>query len=384
MKRKLVILGLILTLVALPLIACAKPAPTPAPTPAPAPAPAPAPTPAPAPPPAKPTEPVTLAFDWSTVFGRANCLVFPYRPGGRLDQLVTKYTDGLLKFDYKENLYGVQELVFAVGDGRVDIGAQLTAYVAGTYPLLDFGAIPGVFASAPDSGYEWANAFHDPRMTEILDKYTRPEGFKIIGGTISLSHVVWTGKKPLRTVEDFKGLKTRSAGRTATSAIAAIGASPVALAMPEVEEALYRGTVDAVVTAKSYGAERGLIDLADYVNEWVFNPVFPAMTIVNADKFYALDPFLQAGLLKAGAQVTQEAAMVVEQMEYTYTLWIQASRTELITPEKGEIERGMGLMGPVIEEWIGYAGPYGKDVLNIAIDYATGPNVNLLKSILAK
>ena len=183
---------------------------------------------------------------------------------------------------------------------------------------------------------------------------------------------------------DFKGLKTRAAGRTATSTIAAGGASPVTLAMPEVEEALYRGTVDAVVTAKNYGAERGLIDICDYVAEWVFNPVFPAVTIVNADAFDKLDPFLQEGLLKAGMQVTEEMGIAIEQMEYTYTIWIRNSDCELITPEKSEVEKAMAMLGPVIEEWIGYAGPYGKDVLSIAAEYASGPNVGLLKSILGK
>ena len=54
MKRKVVFLGLILALVALPLTACAQPAPAPAPAPPPAPAPSPSPAPAP--------EKVTLNF----------------------------------------------------------------------------------------------------------------------------------------------------------------------------------------------------------------------------------------------------------------------------------------------------------------------------------
>jgi len=297
--------------------------------------------------------------------------------------LVTKHSDGLLKLDIKEKLYGLFDSVFAVGDGRIDAGSQSVPAATGTYPLFDYGGIPGIFPFAPNAAYGWADSFLDPRMMEIWDKYSRPDGFKVLGATISMPQVEWS-HRALRKVEDFKGLKTRTSGRTQTSALAAIGASPVTLSMAEVEEALYRGTVDAITTSKSYGSERGLIDLAEYCCHWEFSPVFAQLTLVNADTFDKLDPFFQEALLKAGADMTYEMTTVCEQMEITYTLWIQSSKCELIIPEKGEVEKGMALMGPVVEEWIEFSGPLAKDVLRVALDYATGPSVDVIKAALAK
>ena len=95
MKRKLVIFSLILTLLALPLVAaCAKPAP--------------APTPAPAPPSA---EVYTLTGNWESLAGRDNIVTFPYRPGGYFEQMVTRFSEGRIKLDIKERLYGATESV---------------------------------------------------------------------------------------------------------------------------------------------------------------------------------------------------------------------------------------------------------------------------------
>jgi len=326
----------------------------------------------------KPTKPVTLTFNWEGAYGRANCLVWPFRPGGRFEQLVTKHTDGLVKLDIKEKLYGIMESVYAIGDGRINMGTQSVPAATGTYPLFDFGGIPGFIADPPNGAYEWAAAFLDPRMMEIWDKYSKPAGFKILGSAVSIANNGIWSKKAVRTLEDFKGLKTRTSGRTQTSTLRALGGSPITLSMAEVEEALFRGTVDAVCTSISYGSERGLIDLVSHVSMWPVTPVFPQFVAINAKTWDKLDPFLQEGLLKAGAELTNEATMVVEQMAISYSLWIRSSKCEMIIPEKSEVNKAMKLMQPVVNEWLKTAGPYGKDVLRIALDYATGPAVSVV------
>ena len=42
----------------------------------------------------KPAAPTTLSFNWEAASGRANILVWPFRPGGRYEQLVTQHTNG--------------------------------------------------------------------------------------------------------------------------------------------------------------------------------------------------------------------------------------------------------------------------------------------------
>lgn len=323
--------------------------------------------------PPKPTQPITLTFNWEGAYGRANVCVWPYRPGGNFEQFVTKHTNGMIKLDNKEKLYGLMESIFAVGDGRVQMGTQSIPAATGTYPLLDFGGIPGLFAGPPDGPYQWAEAFMDPKMMAIWDKYTRPAGFKVLGSIISLANDGLWGKKAIKTLEDFKGVKTRTSGRTQTSALKALGGSPITLSMAEVEDALYRGTVDAICTSKSYGAERGLIDLCKFVSIWPVYPIFPQIVAINTKVWDKLHPSLQEGLLKAGAEFTRSLPPVVEQMEISYTLWIRASKCQLVVPEAPEVKKAMELMRPVVKEWMDTSGPFAKEVLQNSLRFAHGP-----------
>src|SRR5207249_11756397 len=60
----------------------------------------------------------TLSFNWEGAYGRANILVWPFRPGGRFEQLVAQHTNGTVKLDIKEKLFGLMDSAYAIGDGR--------------------------------------------------------------------------------------------------------------------------------------------------------------------------------------------------------------------------------------------------------------------------
>ncbi len=329
----------------------------------------------------KPAAPTTLSFNWEGAYGRANILVWPFRPGGRYEQLVTQHTNGTVKLDIKEKLFGLMDSAFAIGDGRVMMGTQSVPAATGTYPLLDFGGIPGLFSDMPDGASEWANAFLDPKMMAAWDNYSRPAGFKILGAAVSLAQNALWGNKPIKTLAEFKGVKMRASGRTQTSALRDLGGSPLTLSMAEIEEALTRGTVDAIMTSKSFGAERGLTQLAKYVSIWPISPIFPQIVAINFKAWDKLTPQQKDGLLRASAQLTREMPLALEQMDISYTLWIRSTKTEMVIPDEAEVKKAMGLMQPVVKEWLDTAGPHGKDVLRIASNYAKGPSVGFIRDM---
>lgn len=333
----------------------------------------------------KPSKPVKLSFNWDTSYGRSTSTVWPFRPGGRFEQLVERQSEGMLKLDIKDKLYGLKESVFAIGDGRINMGTQSVPAASGTYPILDFGSIPGLFSNPPAGASEWAAAFFDPEMMKAIESYTRPAGFKVIGAALSLANEAIWSDKAIPTIEDFKGLKVRTSGRTQTMALRQLGASPVTLSMAEVEEALYRGTVDGITTAINYGTERGLMELCDHVSLWQVNPVFTMIIAVNIDVWDKLDPFYQKALLNAGQDLTNELAAVMEQIQITYTMWINSSgKTKMIKPEQSEIDKAMVLMQPVVTDWLKTTGPLGAEVLKISLKYANGPSTNVVKEALSK
>jgi TRAP-type C4-dicarboxylate transport system substrate-binding protein len=300
------------------------------------------------------------------------------------DYLVTKHTDGLMKLDIKEKLYGPQESVLAAGDGRVPMASQLVPW-AGTYPLLDFGALP-LFFSAPPIGYfEWSEAWHDPEMRALLDQYTMEDGFMILGGTQSAPNSYLWGNKAIRTVEDFQGVKARTSGLTQTLALQSLGGSPITLSIGEVEEALNRGTVDAITTSVAFGFDRGLDDLTDFVSgDWGITPIFPSMVVVNVEAFNELDPWLQARLVEAGQDLTNRTITVPAFGDLIYNKMFARVDTQLTNPESGELDRAAALMGPVVEEWLEAVGPLGPDVLAVAAKHANGPARDIVLSTIGR
>ncbi len=287
--------------------------------------------------------------------------------------MVTDHTEGLMKLDIKEKLYGPQEASLAAGDGRVKMTNENVPW-AGTYPLLDFGALPLFFSAPPHGYYEWAKVWHDPAMKAVLEKYTREAGFVILGGTISAPNSYEWGNVAIRTVADFSGVKARTSGLTQTLALQALGASPLTLSLGEIEEALSRGTVDAITTSMAFGLDRGMDDLSDYISgDWGITPIFPAMLIVNADAFDALDPWLQERLIAAVEELTHRSTVIPAYGDTIYMKMLARVDTKLITPDKGELAKAAALMGPVVEKWLEAVGPLGPDVLKIASEFANGP-----------
>ena len=60
-------------------------------------------------------------------------------------------------------------------------------------------------------------------------------------------------KKPLRTLDDFKGIKTRVHSVALSQLVAALGGEPLTVAFAEVYTALERGTLDAGITGTKPG-----------------------------------------------------------------------------------------------------------------------------------
>jgi TRAP-type transport system periplasmic protein len=334
--------------------------------------------------PAGETKPITLKFNWEIASGKSMSVVWPFRPGGRFHQILDGHTGGKLKLDIKEGLVGPTESILAVGDGRVDIGTQITAFCSGTYPLLDWGGLPGFITSGPAVGYEWTEAMLDPRMVELLERYTRPKGFVIVGALPSLSsNSIW-GKKPIRTLEDFKGQKIRGAGVFATKELEAFGAKAVSISVAEVEEALIRGTVDAVHTSLNYGCEHRFFDIVNYVSIWPFTQPYPIVLAINTKAYDALPRDLQEGLRAAGAQMSREISSVCEQMEITYRLWAESSKAKVVYAEPSDVAKAADRLVPVIEMWLKVAGQEGPELLRIASEYATGPTLIHVKELVRR
>jgi TRAP-type C4-dicarboxylate transport system substrate-binding protein len=126
-------------------------------------------------------------------------------------------------------------------DGVVDAIFHLPGFSPGRFPAMEGTELPftnvGVSAGQSPAVFEWANRWL---------KDSEFKGIRILSIHATDASILHTRERPVRTLEDFKGLKLRVPGRIVGEAAKALGATPVGIPLPGVYEALARGQVDGM------------------------------------------------------------------------------------------------------------------------------------------
>jgi len=129
------------------------------------------------------------------------------------------------------------QLIQQAMDGVADIVWTLPGYTAGRFPLMEVFELPFMSSSAEaTSQAAW----------EYFDKYARSEfpGIKMLVVNVHDNGYVHTREKQIKTMADFKGLKMRAPTRQTNKMLGTLGASPVAMPLPALGDALSKGVVD--------------------------------------------------------------------------------------------------------------------------------------------
>jgi len=125
--------------------------------------------------------------------------------------------------------------------GQADVSWFLHGGTPGRFPLTELISLPYMVGSA-EIGTKTLND------AELRSKYLDAEhrGVHVL---LLLTHQpgnVHTTKKPIRSTDDFKGLRIRFAAPTIRDFVAALGGTPVGVPPPEQLEMLQKGTLDGV------------------------------------------------------------------------------------------------------------------------------------------
>jgi TRAP-type C4-dicarboxylate transport system substrate-binding protein len=129
------------------------------------------------------------------------------------------------------------QLIDQVKDGVADIVWTLPGYTAGRFPVMEVFELPFMSASAEaTSQAAW----------EYYTLYGSKEfpGIKALAVNVHDNGQIHTVNKQIKVLADFKGLKMRAPTRQTNKMLAALGATPVAMPLPALGDALSKGVVD--------------------------------------------------------------------------------------------------------------------------------------------
>ena len=146
-----------------------------------------------------------------------------------------------------------------VEDGTLGMAEIYSGYVGGDYPAIDAANLWGLIPNN-EVNLKIIDAVAGPVKADLLEKF----GAVVIGESYYPNNYYYTGR-PLRTVADFKGMKTRSHSTVLADLINGMGADAQFMAFSEVYTGLERGILDAAVTCGVCGAGLRWFEVTDYL-----------------------------------------------------------------------------------------------------------------------
>ena len=342
MRNKLLVCLLVLSLVAIPLFgACAQPAP---------PASSPSPTAV-----AAPEIKLSLSHFWPA----SHFLNTEQVPAWIKD--IEAASKGRVKITVHpgETLVKSAETYDGVVKGITDIGLSVFAYTRGRFPLFEAWELPGVpYSNATAAAVVAWEGYKKFKPAELNDS-------KVLYLFATGPGHMWT-KKPVRTLEDLKGMKIRATGLSAKS-LEALGAVPVAMGQPEATEALMKGVVDGNLSPLETLKGFKQAELVSYLTmtPFIYNTVFFA--VMNKDKFNALPPDVQQAFEQVNANWSEKAGKFWDaHMQEGLDYGVKDYKLQVIELSAAETAKWKALLTPLQDKYIADMTAKslpGKDVL---------------------
>jgi TRAP-type C4-dicarboxylate transport system substrate-binding protein len=143
-----------------------------------------------------------------------------------------------------------------VAKGLSDMGYFTATWTPGRFPLTDVLSL-ATWVDGKDIATDIGNAMYQRVLHQEFPNVKMVE----LNGCIQA--FMWT-KKPVRTLEEVRGLRIRTPGGHQTNYIKAIGAEPIFMPLGDVYLAMETGTIDGIVTCPPLFISYKLYEVARY------------------------------------------------------------------------------------------------------------------------
>ena len=261
------------------------------------------------------------------------------------------------------------QLVDRVKDGVDDLTITLPGYTPGRFPMMEVFELPFMTSSAEaGAAASW----------DYLQKYASKEfpGTKILATWVHDQGYVHTASKPVRTLDDFKGLKLRAPTRQTNKLLAKLGATPVGMPVTGVADALSKGTIDGFVLPWEVIPAFKLHEMTKYHTET--DPSRPAMYTagfifgMNQAKYDSLPPDLKKVIdNNSGAALSRQIGRIWDESQAPGRKAAQDRGNNFIRLSAAETDNWIKASSSLYDEWVAdmdKRGLPGKQMLQDARD----------------
>ena len=286
---------------------------------------------------------------------------FPCVQMERWAKEVTARTNGMVQVNTFPggSLLGAKNMLRGVMRGQADIGCISLAYHPGVFPLLSVFELPLGFTSSTAASQA---------LWEMYTMYTPAELRKVKVLTMftsAPSHFMT--RSPVRSLADLNGMELRASGRLA-KALELLGATPVAMPMPEVPEALQKGVIKGLASSFDVLKDMKFAETCRYATRANLS-VYPFAVIMNKkawnklpdDVKNVLDDLSGEQAKWTGEYLDNHVAKALQWSKDTY----QVEVIDFDTTNKAEVQRRLV---PLFESWRRDANKAGVDAQRVLAD----------------
>jgi TRAP-type C4-dicarboxylate transport system substrate-binding protein len=149
------------------------------------------------------------------------------------------------------------QLYRQMAQGISDICFSLPGYTSADFPMMALTELPGTANSAEDG---------TKKLWSHFDKFLARDfkEAKVLMLWNSDTASLMSKNKPIKTLEDMKGLKIRTPSAAQSAQIEALGATPIDMPANQIYNNLDRGVIDAAMIPMSAAIDFKLIEVAKY------------------------------------------------------------------------------------------------------------------------
>jgi len=256
---------------------------------------------------------------------------------------IKKRTNGQVEISYYPGgtLLNPVKMYDGVVTGIADLGLSHIQYTRGRFPVMEVFDLPLGFPSgwvATQVATDFYNKHKPTEWNDVNVLYVTPTG----------PAVLETVSKPVKTLEELKGLKIRATGQM-TEVIKALGGIPIPLEMPDVYDALRRGVIDGVTVDLSTLKHWKFAEVTKYVTaDWQLGTVITFYWVINRSKWNALPPDIQKIFTEVASATREKQAALWNQMDIEGVDLFKSGGGQVIPLSDTEAARWVKAVDPII------------------------------------
>ena len=269
------------------------------------------------------------------VLGQQFCDEIKKRTGGRVE--ITYYPSGILT--------SATKMIDGVVNGVSDIGLSHCEYTRGRFAVTETLSLPLGYPSGFVAGGV-ANDFYNTFKPKEWN------GVHVLWFYSTGPQLISTVKRPVRTLEDLKGLKIRASGRPG-DVLKTLGGTPVGVEMADIYDGLQRGVVDGVLSSMEALKGWKFGELVKHVTlSYRVGTVYTFYVVMNKDRWAALPDDLKKTFDEVAGQWQYKYGVASNAIDIEGRDYLKSHGGQLISLSNKEVQRWAKAAQPVFDRHV--------------------------------